>query len=250
MFRNDVDRENRVMRFIRVALDGSDTPTAPPTEIQLDLDARQRLKQFVSGTLRKVLSSALTAEDRSFYLRLIYHAVPVGERIRAAGLTAADRLCGCQSGLVQSRAHLFWDCPLALTVRSCIEHHLYQCGFPRTFRLSRHHLWLLQVPFHGADAERLSPIWPLICLTALATIDDGRKRMYASRDTPIPLAALSSWVKLRFWDRLRDLSSLWSANETLTSRLRDLLPSGPLTGPSRSPFIAWNQLRSIFEVSV
>ena len=69
------------------------------------------------------------------------------------------------------RHHSFWDCPVAVAVRSQLEASLAPAP------LSRSALWLLRPPSPAVNPQ----VWPVVCAAALEAMDYGRRRLWGVR---------------------------------------------------------------------
>lgn len=121
------------------------------------------------------------------------------------------------------RMHAFWSCPLAAAVVTILQQSVPQ--------LQRQHLWLLQCPVDTLSQH----LWQVICLSALAAIHTGRRKLwalYVAAGRPAnaqlqPILRESSDVAVRcFWKALLGFAE------------RASLPQGwDLTGTEGHPFI-------------
>ena len=104
--------------------------------------------------------------------RLAINAVP-GANIRPWH-------CSCDlhgQPAASSRLHAFWDCPVAVAVRSQLA-----AGLPPGTVVSRANVWLLQPP---AGVPGLCPrAWAMVALAALEAMEFGRRYLYALRCSP------------------------------------------------------------------
>lgn len=140
--------------------------------------------------------------------------------------------CHCGRGKI-SRAHCFWDCPIAQAVIKEVTqglcHHLPDGG------ITRAHVWLAQPPPCVNDK-----LWQVVALSALNAMESGRKRLLAlclpsdgrqarqrrgqqasgrhtlagdatpTTATPAQLQMLETYVAERFWGYLRNFAALHS----------------------------------------
>lgn len=81
---------------------------------------------------------------------------------RAAGWVGADAAAAV-------RAHVFWECPVAVAVRGCLQRNL-----PPGVVLEPRHLWLLMPP-----AGVHPGVWLVAALSALSALADARRFMAA-----------------------------------------------------------------------
>ena len=168
--------------FLRLAL----PPVAP--------SARSASLATFHGTLRSVWRLPCPNSLKETLWRLAIDAIP-GSRFHPwscpCSLTAPP--------LTTARCHSFWDCPIALAVRSQIAPALSPSP------LTRASLWLLLPP-----SPTLSPpVWSLVCLSALDAMEYGRRRLWAHctcSSLPAPdVPAIANAAAARFWHNLHDV---------------------------------------------
>ena len=127
----------------------------------------------------------------------------------AAGAILGSRVrpwtCPCASDLPQpvcGRRHAFWDCPVAVAVRS----QLAGLG-PVPPPCSS--VWLLRPPASDVCASA----WALICMVAIYAMERGRRGLWAaqtvagtSRLSPSAIAAIANASVADFWWALTDFA--------------------------------------------
>jgi hypothetical protein len=156
--------------------------------------------------------------------RLTLNAFPTAARMR---LSSACVACGTAAPDV---GHHFWQCTVAVAVRTEIEQQLVAAGMrPRGGRVACSAVWLGRLPH--VRMHRF--VWDLVCLAAIHAMNVGRSAAWAvSRG--VEAAALVDSVaakaaKAAFWDALADFAATahvptWARQAALTMQ----------------PFIAWH----------
>jgi hypothetical protein len=99
----------------------------------------------------------------------------------AAGAVPGTRVhpwrCPCDLHSTPARpgpAHSFWDCPVALAVRTQLD-----AALPGV-HLTRADVWLV----HKPRPALLDPVWQVVCCAALEAMDFGRRMLWARRYAP------------------------------------------------------------------
>jgi hypothetical protein len=116
--------------------------------------------------------------------------------------------CGVQCPSV---SHHFWDCPVAVAVRTALESQLIACGVvPVGFRLSTTDLWLGRKPLDSSRLHRL--VWDMVCLAAIHAMDRGRCTAWAtapSLTTPVLVEQVAGRAAVAaFWSALADFAAM------------------------------------------
>eukprot|EP00775_Hariotina_reticulata_P008977 gene8977-biopygen10834 len=106
--------------------------------------------------------------------------------------------------------HHFWSCPVAVAVRTEVEHQLIACAlFPAGFTLTVADLWLGRKPLDAAGLHTL--VWDMVCLAALHALDRGRCTAWAaapSLATPVLVEQVAARAAVAaFWSALADFAA-------------------------------------------
>ena len=114
---------------------------------------------------------------------LVYDGFPLASRMRR-GLQREVGPCPCGTG-PQTRFHVFWECPAAVSLRRYIESQL-----PHPTVLTPPDLWLLRPP------RGVKPlVWRVVGLAALRGMDSARKLLFKlSKDLPREEALVGFWT--------------------------------------------------------
>ena len=91
-----------------------------------------------------------------------------------------------------SRLHSFWECWVAMSIRSTLESALSLSALPRF------NLWLIVPPTPTIDSE----VWTLVCLAAISAMDYGRARLWSAASD-----FSSSNCIAHFWHTLQSFAS-------------------------------------------
>ena len=91
-----------------------------------------------------------------------------------------------------SRLHSFWECWVAMSIRSTLEFALSLSALPRF------NLWLIVPPTPTIDSE----VWTLVCLAAISAMDYGRARLWSAASD-----FSSSNCIAHFWHTLQSFAS-------------------------------------------
>lgn len=167
---------------------------------------------------------------KEVFWRLALNALPLASRMK----NGAPKPCAC--GCAEpDRRHHFWECPIAIAVRSTIAQQIPDQ------RLSIFNLWLFSAP-SGIQAG----IWDVVCLAAIVAMDSGRRRMTKvtleskNQNSRLPLDIVSKAGKqavTRFWDLLQDFCAVGAAPCTWESQV----------GPNH-PFFTWRPATKTWQV--
>eukprot|EP00775_Hariotina_reticulata_P015021 gene15021-biopygen618 len=159
--------------------------------------------------------------------KLALNAFPTASRMSLSNSCCVA--CGAQCPGVD---HHFWSCPVAVAVRTEVEHQLIACAlFPAGFTLTVADLWLGRKPLDAAGLHTL--VWDMVCLAALHALDRGRCTAWAAAPSLATLVLVEQ-VAARaavaaFWSALAD----FAATVVVPKRQRTFL----LT---QQPFLAWH----------
>ena len=110
-------------------------------------------------------------QRKEIFWRLVYHGVPTAVRLRQ---THRRCPCGALPNAPAGRPHVFWECPIAVTVREHIVAAIVAAlppAAPGVASLSREHLWLCRPPQPGISQH----FWDVICVAALGAMEYGRR---------------------------------------------------------------------------
>ena len=157
--------------------------------------------------------------------RLTLNAFPTAARMQLQ--SAACVACGAA---VPDAGHHFWQCTVAVAIRSEIEHQLTAAGMaPNGGRVACSAVWLGRLPH--ARMHRF--VWDMVCLAAIHAMNIGRCAAWSvSRGVPaadVVSAVAIKAAKAAFWSALADFAA--------TTQVPDWARTANLT---QQPFIAWH----------
>lgn len=157
--------------------------------------------------------------------RLTLNAFPTAARMQLQ--SAACVACGAA---VPDAGHHFWQCTVAVAIRSEIEHQLTAAGMvPNGGRVACSAVWLGRLPH--ARMHRF--VWDMVCLAAIHAMNIGRCAAWSvSRGVPaadVVSAVAIKAAKAAFWSALADFAA--------TAQVPDWARTANLT---QQPFIAWH----------
>jgi hypothetical protein len=184
---------------------------------------------FMLPIFRKLWALPWDNNRKEVYWRLTLDALPTAARMHQQG-----EACNC-GVRTPGRAHHFWDCPVAVAVRSEIERGLNHGG--GQYSLDRHHVWLCVPPGRPGLHEG---VWQVVCLAAILAMDKGRKLLTKWRmegdlgahhngprpPPPLPqrIPAASRVATTTFWDYVQDFICLGMAPATWVADITNTHP--------------------------
>jgi hypothetical protein len=182
---------------------------------------------FMLPIFKKLWALPWDNSRKEVYWRLTLDALPTAARMHQQG-----EPCNC-GVMMPNRAHHFWDCPVAMAVRSEMERCLNNDGGQYT--LQRHHVWLCCPP---GRLDLHTGVWQVVCLAAILAMNKAKRLLtkwrlegglgaHHRRSRPPPplpqrIPAASRVAKAAFWDYVQDFVCLrmapatWVADITTT----------------------------------
>jgi hypothetical protein len=194
------ERATRCQAFVRSAVEGLQPPADVPAMHAAFVTSLSQLWRVPCANKHKDILWRLSVNG---VRNAGGHDIPMRGPCACGwvGVPAADMVAGAPArdrGAPATRAHAFWECPVAQAVLRDLR-----LGLPAGVQLRRHHVWLCIPPCPGIRVS----VWRVVCIAALSAINVGRgvlwTQHHAGRQDAVARASRSAAADL--WQRLHDI---------------------------------------------
>lgn len=198
------------------ALDGQLSVAPPPGGRQLPP---------VRVVLRRWWKLKVANSYKETAWRLTLDAFPT-----AARMNITNAVCVACGHAVPDVAHHFWACPVAVVVRSEVEHQLVAFGMqPHGGKVACSDVWLGCVPHARVDRF----VWDLVCLAAIHAMEIGRSAAWA-----VSAGGATSQDIVRTVATKAAVAAFWSALADFAATVK--VPDRTRVRMVTQPFISWH----------